>query len=151
MSLISLAKEYSEHHTYELSGKSGIPSCNFVSSGFFYYVTIIFLRLPSLLLLLLLYKYVFTKNAHTYLLCVLIGQLVVSFIAKFNYNLSCRYWFTVYLALIMLVNGILAFLTLRPSFSKTAWTSCTSIAAPTCFISRFKVCVIYHTQKIHLY
>ena len=58
MSLMSLAKEYSEHHTYELSGKSGIPPCNFVTSGFFYYATIIFLRLPTLILLLLLYKYV---------------------------------------------------------------------------------------------
>ena len=78
-------------------------------------------------------------------------QLIVSFIVKFKYNLSCRYWFTVYLALIMLVNGISAFLTLRPSFSKTAWTSFASIAAPTCFISRFKVCVKYHTQKfIHI-
>ena len=56
MSIMSLAKEYSEHHTYELSGKSGIPPCNFVTSGFFYYVAIIFLRLPTLLLLLLLYK-----------------------------------------------------------------------------------------------
>ena len=58
MSLISLAKEYSEHHTYELSGKKGIPPCNYVSSGFLYYVAIVFLRLPTLLLLLLLFKYV---------------------------------------------------------------------------------------------
>ena len=56
MSLISLAKEYSEHHTYELSGKRGIPPCNYVSSGFLYYVAIVFLRLPTLLLLLLLFK-----------------------------------------------------------------------------------------------
>ena len=58
MSLISLAKEYSEHHTYELSGKRGIPPCNYVSSGFLYYAAIVFLRLPTLLLLLLLFKYV---------------------------------------------------------------------------------------------
>ena len=58
-SLTSLAKEYSEHHTYELSGKSGIPSCRHVSSGFFYYVIIIVLRLPTLLLLLLLFRYAY--------------------------------------------------------------------------------------------
>ena len=57
-SLTSLAKEYSEHHTYELNGKSDIPSCQNVVSGFFYYLVIILLRLPSLMLLLLLFRYI---------------------------------------------------------------------------------------------
>ena len=57
-SLTSLAKEYSEHHTYELNGKSDIPSCQNVVSGFFYYLAIILLRLPSLMLLLLLFRYI---------------------------------------------------------------------------------------------
>ena len=148
MSLMSLAKEYSEHHTYELSGKSGIPPCNFVTSGFFYYATIIFLRLPTLMLLLLLYKYV--AEGHN----VLWIDFLTSYRKiRFHYQtvIECmffRYWFTVFIALIILVNGILAFLTLRPSFSKTAWTCCTSIAAPTCFISRFKVFIMRIYQKI---
>ena len=48
-----------------------------------------------------------------------------------------------YAALLMLFNGILAFLTLRPSFSKAAWSSYSSILAPTCFISRHKVIAIF--------
>ena len=48
-----------------------------------------------------------------------------------------------YAALLMLFNGILAFLTLRPSFSKAAWSSYSSILAPTCFISRHKVTAIF--------
>ena len=60
-SLTSLAKEYSEHHTYELNGKSDIPSCQNVVSGFFYYLAIILLRLPSLMLLLLLFRYICFK------------------------------------------------------------------------------------------
>ena len=60
-SLTSLAKEYSEHHTYELNGKSDIPSCRNVVSGFFYYLAIILLRLPSLMLLLLLFRYICFK------------------------------------------------------------------------------------------
>ena len=60
-SLTSLAKEYSEHHTYELNGKSDIPSCQNVVSGFFYYLAIILLRLPSLMLLLLLFRYICSK------------------------------------------------------------------------------------------
>ena len=60
-SLTSLAKEYSEHHTYELNGKSDIPSCQNVVSGFFYYLAIILLRLPSLMLLLLMFRYICFK------------------------------------------------------------------------------------------
>ena len=59
-----------------------------------------------------------------------------------------------YAALLMLFNGILAFLTLRPSFSKAAWSSYSSVLAPTCFISRHKVIAILWiliTQTIFIY
>ena len=72
-SLTSLAKEYSEHHTYELNGKSDIPSCQNVVSGFFYYLAIILLRLPSLMLLLLLFRYI---CFNIYIIVFIEGQAV---------------------------------------------------------------------------
>ena len=136
-SLTSLAKEYSEHHTYELNGKSDIPSCQNVVSGFFYYLAIILLRLPSLMLLLLLFRYIcfniYIKQFYRLFLQAKVCCLSICF----------RYWFFMYAALLMLFNGILAFLTLRPSFSKAAWSSYSSILAPTCFISRHKVTAIF--------
>ena len=48
-------------------------------------------------------------------------------------------WFPVYLAASVVTNGMLAFATLKPSFSKTLWTSFTSVAAPSCYISKYKV------------
>ena len=138
-SLTSLAKEYSEHHTYELNGKSDIPSCQNVVSGFFYYLAIILLRLPSLMLLLLLFRYIcfniYVKQFYTIRLFLQAKVCCLS--------ICFRYWFFMYAALLMLFNGILAFLTLRPSFSKAAWSSYSSILAPTCFISRHKVTAIF--------
>ena len=150
-SLTSLAKEYSEHHTYELNGKSDIPSCQNVVSGFFYYLVIILLRLPSLMLLLLLFRYI-CFNIYIYKWFNLIRLF---WQAKLFCLFICfRYWFFMYAALLMLFNGILAFLTLRPSFSKAAWSSYSSILAPTCFISRHKVTAIFvhlkHTNYNHI-
>ena len=137
-SLTSLAKEYSEHHTYELNGKSDIPSCQNVVSGFFYYLAIILLRLPSLILLLLLFRYICFKKY------IYVNSFRLFWQAKVCCLFICfRYWFFMYAALLMLFNGILAFLTLRPSFSKAAWSSYSSILAPTCFISRHKVTAIF--------
>ena len=153
-SLTSLAREYSEHHTYELSGKSGIPSCRHVTSGFFYYVIIIVLRLPTLLLLLLLFRYAYilslSCNVISTRLCegkIQLFKIPTIFkIHSYISNCNFRYWFSIYVIMLVFANGILVFLTLRPSFSKTAWTCCTSIAAPTCFISRFKAsnCVLFN-------
>ena len=74
-SLTSLAKEYSEHHTYELNGKSDIPSCRNVVAGFFYYLAIILLRLPSLMLLLLLFRYICFK---VYICKIVLFQAVLT-------------------------------------------------------------------------
>ena len=141
-SLTSLAKEYSEHHTYELNGKSDIPSCRNVVSGFFYYLAIILLRLPSLMLLLLLFRYI-CFEVYICKIVLLMPQIRLFWQAKVCCLFICfRYWFFMYAALLMLFNGILAFLTLRPSFSKAAWSSYSSVLAPTCFISRHKVIAI---------
>ena len=152
-SLTSLAKEYSEHHTYELNGKSDIPSCQNVVSGFFYYLAIILLRLPSLMLLLLLFRYI-CFNIYIYIyIYTYIYTIRLFWQAKLCCLFICfRYWFFMYAALLMLSNGILAFLTLRPSFGKAAWSSYSSILAPTCFISRHKVMAIFvHLKHTNLF
>ena len=110
MAVVSLAKDYSEHHYYEMSAKMKIAGSGQLICGFFYYLIIILLRLPTLILM-----------------CVVLN-----------------YWFPVFVATAMTVNGILAFLTLRPSFSKTLWTSFASIISPTCYVSKYKVHTLQH-------
>ena len=55
-----------------------------------------------------------------------------------------QHWFPAFLAVAILTNGLLAFITLRPSFVKTVCTSVSAVSGPTCFMSKYKIHTMSH-------
>lgn len=59
LAVIGLAKDYSRHHFFELSGKEKVPAFWISFKALLFYIAFIFLRIPSLVLLALFFRQYF--------------------------------------------------------------------------------------------